>query len=56
MTEGRDRSSERREGEPPPYEPPRILWEETLSQGPNIFAACGKVGGTGSICDSAPGS
>jgi hypothetical protein len=41
---------------PGAYEPPAILWEEELPQGPNVFSACGKIGGTGELCNSAPGS
>ena len=41
---------------PGPYEPPAILWEEELPQGPNVFTACGKIGGTGDMCNSVPGS
>jgi hypothetical protein len=38
------------------YEPPAVLWEEELPQGPNVFSACGKIGGTGDLCNAAPGS
>jgi len=38
------------------YEPPAILWEEALPQGPNLFAACGKMSGGGELCNSAPSS
>jgi hypothetical protein len=40
----------------PPYERPAILWEEDLPQGPNLFSACGKIGGQGDLCSSAPAS
>jgi hypothetical protein len=42
--------------QPHAYEPPAILWEEELPQGPHLFAACGKVGGTGDLCNASPGS
>jgi hypothetical protein len=49
--------------DPPPvppaesdYERPAILWEEELPQGPNLFSACGKIGGQGVVCSSAPAS
>jgi hypothetical protein len=38
------------------YEPPAIQWEEELPQGPNLFSACGKIGGGGDLCNSAPAS
>jgi hypothetical protein len=38
------------------YEPPAILWEEELPQGPHIFAACGKVAAGGDLCTASPGS
>jgi hypothetical protein len=41
---------------PGPYEPPAILWEEELPQGPNVFSACGKVEGAGGQCNAVPGS
>jgi hypothetical protein len=41
---------------PAGYEAPAILWEEELPQGPNVFSACGKIGGMGDLCNSAPGS
>ncbi len=41
---------------PGAYEPPAILWEEALPQGPNVFSACGKVGGAGDQCNTVPGS
>jgi hypothetical protein len=42
--------------EPTAYEPPAILWEEDLPQGPNLFSACGKIGGQSELCSSAPAS
>lgn len=39
-----------------PYVAPAILWEEELPQGPGVFSACGKIGGTGGPCNAAPGS
>jgi hypothetical protein len=56
MSEGTelDRGADR--PEPHPYEPPTILWEEELPQGPHLFAACGKVGGASELCNSSPGS
>lgn len=42
--------------DPPAYEPPRILWEEELPQGPNLFSACGKIGGQSDLCNAAPAS
>jgi hypothetical protein len=39
-----------------PYEPPAILWDEELPQGPNLFSACGKVGAEGGPCNSFPAS
>jgi hypothetical protein len=41
---------------PGAYEPPAILWEEQLPQGPNLFSACGKIGGGGELCNSMPSS
>ena len=38
------------------YEPPAILWEEELPQGPNLFSACGKIGGQSEVCSAAAGS
>lgn len=41
---------------PRAYEPPAILWEEEMPQGPNLFSACGKIGGGGELCNSMPSS
>jgi hypothetical protein len=41
---------------PVPYVAPAVLWEEELPQGPGVFSACGKIGGTGGPCNSSPGS
>jgi len=41
---------------PGPYEPPAILWEEELPQGPNVFSTCGKIEGAGDVCNAVPGS
>ena len=38
------------------YEPPKILWEEELPQGPNLFSACGKIGVQSDLCNAAPAS
>jgi hypothetical protein len=48
-------SEERRTStEPEPvgeYEAPAIVWEEELPQGPGLFSACGKIGGTSGPCN-----
>lgn len=41
---------------PADYEHPRIVWEEELPQGPNLFSACGKLQGQGGACGAAPAS
>jgi hypothetical protein len=50
------RSSVEPPPDPRPYEAPAIIWEEELPQGPNLFLACAKIGGTGGDCNSFPGS
>lgn len=39
-----------------PYEAPAIAWEDELPQGAGLFAACGKITGQGSQCNSYPAS
>jgi hypothetical protein len=38
------------------YEPPAILWEDELPQGPNLFSACGKIAGQGEVCSATAAS
>jgi hypothetical protein len=34
------------------YEPPTVVWEESLDVRANLAVACSKVGGSGEPCDS----
>jgi hypothetical protein len=38
------------------YEKPAIIWEETLEIRQTLAASCGKIGGQGGFCNSAPTS
>jgi hypothetical protein len=40
-----------------PYQPPAVLWDESIDQGAMLAAACGKNEGFPSLqCESAPAS
>jgi len=39
-----------------PYEPPAVSWEQPFEIEANLASACGKIGGSGEPCDSAPSS
>lgn len=44
------------DGEGSGYEKPSIAWEQDLGRDADWALACGKVAGTGPVCNVAPGS
>jgi hypothetical protein len=39
-----------------PYDPPAVSWEQPFPVEASLASACGKIGGSGEPCDSAPAS
>lgn len=55
MADPKDRTAEPTDARQP-YDPPAVSWEQPFPVEASLASACGKIGGSGEPCDSAPAS